>query len=371
MDIKECFEKQINKLKEIILKNRSKALLLSRTDNFSWLTFGARGNITLDMSESVASILITPKSQHLLVDNIEKERLFKEEIPEELHDYFEVVMYDWWQGEYTALSKITSRDQLISDTGRYGTKNIYEEISPLRYVLSEIEIDSYKKLGITCDRILYEEMQVLTPEMTELKIQGKIYSRLAGEGIEPLLTIVFGEESSTLYRHNLSRDVIVGKKVFLSICARKKGLVLSTTRSVLFEKDEKIINQHRDNCYIDAVAVANSRPGRKIKEVFSDIISAYNKVERKNEWKLHHQGGLAGYNPREIKATPDEEYELEINNAIAWNPTITGTKSEDTAIIGENTTDIISYPDESQWPGIDFNVNGKTITRPDILVIEK
>ncbi|TYB86489.1 MAG: M24 family metallopeptidase [Kosmotoga sp.] len=368
MDIRRCFEERINKLKEIILKNRSKSLLLSRTDNFSWLTFGARGNITLDMNESVASILITPKSQYLLVDNIEKERLFKEEIPEELHDYFEVVVYDWWQGEYRALSKITTSDLLISDTGRYETKDVYEEISPLRYVLSEIEVDSYKKLGTTCDKILYEEMQELTPEMTELKIQGKIYSRLAGEGIEPLLTIVFGEESSTLYRHNLSRDVPVGKKVFLSICARKKGLVLSTTRSILFEKDEKIINQHRDNCYIDAVAIAGSKPGRKIKEVFNDIISAYNKTGSENEWQLHHQGGLAGYNSREIKAASDEEYELTVNNAVAWNPTITGTKSEDTAIIKENKVDIISYPYESQWPGVDFEMNGEIIRRPDIMI---
>jgi len=371
MDIRKCFEERINKLKEIILKNRSKTLLLSKTDNFSWLTFGARGHITLDMNESVASILITPNKPYFLVDNIEKKRLFEEEVPEELHDYFEIIVYDWWEGEYTALNKIASPDHLISDTGRYGTKNVYEEISPMRYILSEIEIDNYRKLGSTCDRILYEEMQVITPEMTELKIQGKIYSRLASEEIEPLLTIVFGDESSNLYRHNLSREVSVGRKVFISVCARKKGLILSTTRSVLFENDEKIINQHRNNCYVDSVAISGSRPGRQLGDVFKDMISAYKKVGRNNEWKLHHQGGLAGYNSREIKATPNNEYELKENNAVAWNPTITGTKSEDTAIIGKNDIDIISFPQKTLWPCIDFNVNGMTIRRPDIIVIKK
>ncbi|MFO7882662.1 MAG: aminopeptidase P family N-terminal domain-containing protein [Kosmotogaceae bacterium] len=371
MDIKKNFIKRIKQLRELILKERSKALLISRTDNFSWLTFGARGHITLDMKESVASILITPDRLYLLVDNIEKGRIINEEIPEELQDFFEVVVYNWWESEYNALNEITSNNYLISDSGLYGTNNVYEKISPFRYILSEVEINNYKWLGKTCDKVLYEVMQMLTPVMTELEIQGKIYSRLASEGIEPLLTIVFGKESASLYRHNLSRNISVEKKVFVSICARYKGLVLSTTRSILFENVEKIVKQHRNNCYVDSVAIAGSRSGRKLNEVFRDIISAYSKVGKNDEWKLHHQGGLAGYNPREIKATPKENYELAINNAVAWNPTITGTKSEDTVIIEKNDNEIISYPNESEWPCIDFNINGKIIRRPDIMIVGK
>jgi hypothetical protein len=188
-------------------------------------------------------------------------------------------------------------------------------------------------------------------------------------GIEPILILVFGEESAQLYRHNLPRNVKVGKKLFVSVCVRKKGLVLSSTRSVLFGRNENWIKQHRDNCYVEAVALASSKPAKRLNEVFEEIKKAYITVNKPHEWFLHHQGGLAGYNAREIIANEDTDYPLKAGNVVAWNPTITGTKSEDTFLILENGLECFSYPESSRWPALNLQIGSLTLRRPDIVVL--
>lgn len=137
----------------------------------------------------------------------------------------------------------------------------------------------------------------------------------------------------------------------------------------MFERNDKYIEQHCNNCYIDAVAIANSRPGTNLSQLFDILKQAYAKVGRPEEWKLHHQGGLAGYNPRELIATEDTNYLLRPANVLAWNPAITGTKSEDTILVKSDGIELLSYPEEGEWPSFTFEINGKIIRRPDILLL--
>jgi len=367
--LKSFFFERIKNLRAFIFHEDADGLLLSRCDNFSWFTFGGRNHITLNTVEGVASVLLTKDTTYLFVNNIEKERLRKEEIVTEIWEELEVIEYDWWKSERTAIMPFLEGKRILSDTGRYGTINVAPKIAPFRYVLTKPEIETYRDLGRICDRIMNQEMRKLSPDITELEVQGRLYHSLAAEGIEPLLTIVFGDESALSYRHNLSRNVPLGKKVFVSICARKKGLVLSCTRSVMFERNEKYRKQHRDNCYIDAVAIANSIPGTKLSQLFDMIKRTYDKVGKPEEWKLHHQGGLTGYNSRELKATGATNYVLISGNVLAWNPTITGTKSEDTILVKNGEIEIFSYPIESNWSSLTFEIDGKIIRRPDILLL--
>jgi antitoxin VapB len=53
-----------------------------------------------------------------------------------------------------------------------------------------------------------------------------------------------------------------------------------------------------------------------------------------------------------------------VGQAFAWNPSITGTKSEDTILIGRDQNEIIT--EMSDWPAIDVQVGDQTIRRPAI-----
>ena len=80
-----------------------------------------------------------------------------------------------------------------------------------------------------------------------------------------------------------------------------------------------------------------------------------------------HQGGLTGYAGRENKATPGMGVRVMENQAYAWNPSITGTKSEDTVLVLPDRTEIISAT--GQWPTKPYTAGGRTWLRNDILSV--
>jgi hypothetical protein len=52
-----------------------------------------------------------------------------------------------------------------------------------------------------------------------------------------------------------------------------------------------------------------------------------------------------GYEPRDFKATPTETRTVVVHQAVGWNPSITGTKSEDTILSdGEMLTSTRDWP---------------------------
>jgi antitoxin VapB len=63
-------------------------------------------------------------------------------------------------------------------------------------------------------------------------------------------------------------------------------------------------------------------------------------------------------------ATCRSEEVVSIGQVYAWNPSITGTKSEDTILITEKGCQILTGMDE--WPTIPIRINGQTLQRPAI-----
>jgi Xaa-Pro dipeptidase len=78
-------------------------------------------------------------------------------------------------------------------------------------------------------------------------------------------------------------------------------------------------------------------------------------------------GGPAGYEPREYIATPDSDDVVSAGQTYAWNPSITGTKSEDTILVGEEENEVLTSIDG--WPTLSVIVGGETFERPAILEI--
>ena len=64
----------------------------------------------------------------------------------------------------------------------------------------------------------------------------------------------------------------------------------------------------------------------------------------------HHQGGAIGYRAREWVAHPRSTEVVHERQAFAWNPTITGTKIEDTALLLDGRLEIITTSPD--WPSI-------------------
>jgi antitoxin VapB len=154
--------------------------------------------------------------------------------------------------------------------------------------------------------------------------------------------------------------------VMLVLCGRKYGLVCSLTRLVYFGPlPDELQRKSEAVAQIDAAFITATRPGKSLRQVFEQAQAKYAEVGFADEWQLHHQGGPASYNPREAIATPTTEFIIAAGQAYAWNPSITGTKSEDTILVNEDGFDIMS--EIPGWPSFSIEVDGVHIPRPAIL----
>jgi hypothetical protein len=66
-------------------------------------------------------------------------------------------------------------------------------------------------------------------------------------------------------------------------------------------------------------------------------------------------------------AHPQCTEEVHENQAFAWNPSITGTKVEETAIAFADRIEVITAT--PGWPSIPIEIEGREYLLPDVLVL--
>jgi antitoxin VapB len=110
-----------------------------------------------------------------------------------------------------------------------------------------------------------------------------------------------------------------------------------------------------------------TRPGQTLGQIFRWARDAYAETGFPDEWQLHHQGGTAGYEPREYIATPDSQDLVETGQVYAWNPSIAGTKSEDTILVTSSGPEVLTAT--PGWPQLTVERGGVEYTRPAILEV--
>jgi len=123
--------------------------------------------------------------------------------------------------------------------------------------------------------------------------------------------------------------------------------------------------QYEANVFVDCTLMAYTRPGTPARDVLQKGLDAYRERGFPDEWKLHHQGGPIGYQQRDYRVHPGTPDIIQENQGFTWNPTITGTKSEDTILATPNGPEMITPP--VRHPTIPVEVAGVRFTRPAIL----
>jgi Xaa-Pro aminopeptidase len=212
-------------------------------------------------------------------------------------------------------------------------------------------------------------LPAIEPGMNEEEIAAALAESTQSRGAQPTVNLIATDERIFQYRHPLPTGKVMEKYALLVLCARWKGLVASITRLVHFGKIPDDLRRKIDAvAHVDAVLINATRPGRKLSEIFADGRQAYADTGFADEWTLHHQGGPAGYEPREWVATPGSEDVVESGQAYAWNPSITGAKSEDTILVDDLGWDVVT--EITDWPMIQVNLpDGTQLNRPDVMEI--
>jgi Xaa-Pro aminopeptidase len=314
--------------------------------------------VVVSSQEGVAPILVTSERDYVIADRIEAPRIAEEEV---VGLGFEIVDHPWYRPQDRAsLVEKLARGKLLTDTGKIGG-----ELARLRYSLNENEIERYRLLGKDTAAALAGVCGSLEVGEAEFEIAARAAKGVYDIGATPVVVLIAVDDRISKFRHPIPTPKKLQRYAMVVICARKWGLIVSSTRLVHFGPLPRELKQKHDAVVeVDATFIANTIPGTRISDVFQCAVRAYEQAGYGQEWKLHHQGGATGYAGRDFKGTPDCEEVVQPNQAYAWNPSIAGTKSEDTIIATASGQEILSLADD--WPMIEVEVQGKILPRAAI-----
>ena len=357
-------EEKNNCIRQLLVSKNLDAVLLQRFSSVAWATGGADTHINTASSIGEASLLITPNDHFLFTNNIEAGRLENEEGLGNQGWQFKVTP---WYSNQTALVDYLEGKKVGHDGLFSSGVNLSVELVWLRTQLTRNEVDRFRTLGKLCGQIMNEAVRAIKPGMTELEAAALLSQSAESRGVQAVVNLVASDERIFKFRHPLPTSKKIESYAMLILCGRKWGLICSITRLVHFGPlTDELAAKAEAVAQIDAEMIAATRPGNTLADVLDVARNGYSQYGYEGEWKNHHQGGLAGYEPREITATPDTHQPVQINQVYAWNPSIAGSKSEDTILVAETGNEILT--EIPGWPVKEVEIENRLIERPAVLV---
>ncbi len=360
------FESKQARLQSLLAEHQLDALLLQRVSSFAWATDGASSYVNTATTTGAASLLVTPTRRYLITNTIEAPRLEHEESL--ARQGWEFRVGPWYEPD-TSIAELTRGSRLGADGPFPGAADLSRDVARLRAALSPEEGERFRHLSGVCAEAMDRAIRAIRPGMTEFEIAALLARETQSRGAQPIVNLIATDDRVFQFRHPLPTSKKLDKYAMLVLCGRKWGLVCSITRLVHFgHLPEELARKAEATAHVDAAFLQETRPGRTIGDVFERATRVYAASGYPNEWHLHHQGGPAGYEPREWLATPGATDIVAVGQAYAWNPSITGTKSEDTILVGEHANEVLTAIDG--WPMLTIKAaDGRTTARPAILEI--
>ena len=339
-------------------------VLVGSQTGFAWITAGGHNHVALGDAAGVASVLVTAGGAWVLSDNIEHPRILAEEVaglP------FEPVEWPWPDNAGTAevVSRLCPGGRVASDTGVAGLHPA-EGLAELRRTLLPPEVDRFRVLGRDTATALEDTCHQARPGDTEQEVAAVLALTCRRAGVLDLVNLVAADARIAAYRHPLPTRKRVTGTLLVVVLGRRHGLHASASRMVAFAPpDDDLRSRHLAVSRVDARLILESRPGRALGQVLVAGIDQYREEGFADEWRLHHQGGLAGYAGREVVAVPGSPEVLEEDQVVAWNPSITRVKSEDTVLVTGGGPDVLTRT--ASWPEEEVTLAAGTVSRPALL----
>ncbi len=357
------FNEKQKRMRALLESHKLDALLLKRVSSFAWATCGAASYVNAAVNNGESQLLITKTGHFLITNNIEAPRLIREE--KLIEQRWEIVAPAWHKTD-DALGVLTRGMTIGSDSPALGSIDLSDVILRMRANLTMPEVKRFRKLGRLCAQAMEAAVRAVRTQQSEYHIAARLAHEAGKRGIQAIVNLVATDERIFSFRHPLPTQKKLERYAMLVLCGRRWGLVCSMTRFVHFGQiPDGLRCKAEAVASVDAAFIANTQTGQKLGDIFKRGIEAYAETGYHDEWQLHHQGGLVGYEPREIVATSGSEDLVSPGQVYAWNPSITGTKSEDTILVTGNGCEILTAMND--WPMLEVRADGQTLLRPAIL----
>ena len=332
-------------------------ILVVSQPGFAWLTDGGSNRIDGSRENGSGALFVRADGRRYLIANaIEMPRLAGEELA---GGDWEPLEYGWVDEQarpeivaHLAAQTVNSGTRIGADWPLAGARLLDKPIAAARALLTPSEAERYRRLGADAGRAIGDIARRVEPGLTEEEIARRIMDAAAALGGRATVVLVAADERIARYRHPVATSKVWRSSVMLVACIQRHGLVVALSRIVSAGAPDDDLTRRTEACAgVFQQLLEATRPGAIGSDLFAAAVRAYAGAGFADEEQRHHQGGAIGYRSREWVAHPASEEVVQRCQAFAWNPSITGTKIEDTALVTENGLEIITST--PGWPTID------------------
>jgi Xaa-Pro dipeptidase len=337
-------------------------VLLAGHHNIAWLTSGRGNRIDGSREAGTARLLVAADGRRFVLANaIEMPRLLGEELTG--LDY-EPIEYPWTEDQDPARAVRAARG-VLGDGASLGadwplpdTTGLEPALARARGLLTDGDIARYRALGREAGIMLGSVARWLAPGEDEREIARKIMDGAVAMRARPVVTLVGSDDRLGRYRHPVPKAVAWKSVVMVALCAERDGLIVSLSRVVAAGHQPDLESRTQATASVFGRLLDATRPGATAAQLYGVAADAYAAAGFPGEELKHHQGGAIGYRAREWVAHPKSQESVQARQAFSWNPSITGTKVEDTALVIDDRLEMLTTSPD--WPTIALG----TETRP-------
>ena len=359
-------EDKVERLARLATARGLAGILLNTQPNFAWLTAGRSNQIDGSRENGSGSLLVSARGQRFVVaNNIEMPRLQDEALS---GLGFTPCEYAWTDEQAQPGTAISSAKELVRgevgcDNALPGGLPIEPAIAATRALLTPAEVDRYRALGRDVGRVVGKVCRALAPGAAETDIARQVAAAIAQVGARSIVTLVAADDRIGRFRHPVPTPARWHDRVMVVVCAQRHGLVAALSRIVVAGKvPEWLDARTRATASVFGRLLDATRPGTLGSQLFAAAAAAYADAGFPGEETRHHQGGATGYRSREWIAHPASRDTVQVRQAFAWNPSITGTKVEETALVSDEGLDVLTTSPD--WPSIPLSVRGQSLLAP-------
>lgn len=338
---------------------------LLRSAAFSWITGGGNGQVVTGSDRAVGLIMILQDRKILVAGCNEIGRLMEEQVAGQ---DFEPVTHDWFHSQEAVVAELIKGLKIASDLPYPCMIPMGAAITRLRYQLTEAEMERADEIATICSDEVANVCRNLKAGFSEKDIAAELTYNLLKQGVRPAVLLV-GTDQRAFLPHPVPSP---GKKLehyaLIGMVGEKNGLHIAVTRSAYIGKLPASLKKHYEVALaVEASLFSATVPGNILNKAFNQGLEVYDRFGLPKEWKKHHQGGSIGYAPRECRADQSLSEEILLNQMFAWNPTVQGTKTEETIITTNEGAPRIMTPVQPWWPVTTVTINGQDLVRSLIL----
>jgi Xaa-Pro aminopeptidase len=367
-------DQKVDRVVKFARANGFAGVVLAAQHDFAWLSAGRSNRIDATRETGSGALLVTAAGRRFaLASTIESPRMRDETIA---GLGFEVLEYPWTDERADAAlpfriaERVAGGGPLATDIATSAAQNVEGRIARLRATLVPAEIPRYLAFGAEIGAAIGQMMRELTPGMTELDVARRVTATVLGLGAYPNVLLVAADRRIASYRHPVPTAAPWRQRLLVACCPEREGQVVAISRLVATGSvdDDFRVRTHATARVFGALLQATVA-GATGAQLFAAAAKAYSDNGFPNEELLHHQGGVIACRSREWVAHPASDMVVEPPQAFAWNPTVTGTKVEETVLLhDDNRLQVVTASPD--WPSVNVEVRGQTIAVPDVLPID-